>query len=225
MDPTLFHRFESPLNRIWHSFLSVLLFSLSQANEQAEDNEAGDGILIKWEGELGHWLGNAGEGTSLILTAMRAMQNRKKKSLKWDLWVSAAAEGDKSGLQLRVLEGLSKPSISVRFWWDTSTCCSGALQKWPGSCAAAQSGQVTTSSGFCPGGAAFLPQAQRAGETWRCRVPSRPLFHFKATRTRVLLCLSSAPRNHRVGLLCGLLPLLFSMYIWGKKKLLFTFPG
>lgn len=82
MDLTLFHRFESPLNRIWHSFLSVLLFSLSQANEQAEDNEAGDGILIKWEGELGHWLGNAGEGTSLILTAMRAMQNRKKKSLK-----------------------------------------------------------------------------------------------------------------------------------------------
>lgn len=80
MDPALFHRFESPLNRIWHSFLSVLLFSLSQANEQAEDNEADDGILIKWEGELGHWLGNAGEGTSLILTAMRAMRNRKKKN-------------------------------------------------------------------------------------------------------------------------------------------------
>lgn len=35
--------------------MSVLLFSLSQANEQAEGNEPGDGILMEWEKEPGHW--------------------------------------------------------------------------------------------------------------------------------------------------------------------------
>lgn len=34
-------------------FLSVLLFSLTQANEEAGDNEPGDMILIEWEGEPG----------------------------------------------------------------------------------------------------------------------------------------------------------------------------
>lgn len=67
---------------MWHFFLSVLLFSLSQANEQAEDNEPGDRILMEWEGEPGHWLGNVGKGSILILTAMTAMQNREKTPLK-----------------------------------------------------------------------------------------------------------------------------------------------
>lgn len=68
----------SPLNRTWIFFLSVLLFSLPQANEQAEGNEPDDRIPVEWEREPGHWLGNAGKGTSLILTATTAMQNRKK---------------------------------------------------------------------------------------------------------------------------------------------------
>lgn len=196
----------SPLNRTWIFFLSVLLFSLPQANEQAEGNEPDDRIPVEWEREPGHWLGNAGKDTSLILTATTAMQNRKKNPWNETCGVSSAAEGDKPAPQPRGSQELSWASISARFWWDTSTCCSGALQ---GSCA-------WVSPHFqwvCPGGAAFLPQAQRAGETRPCHVPSRPLLHFKATRTRVLLCLSWAPHNHRQGLLCGLLPLLFSMYI------------
>lgn len=115
-------------------------------------------------------------------------EQKKKKSLKWDLWVIHCCRGDKSGAQPGGLQELSWSSISARFWWDTSRCCCGALQNPPGSCA-----WVPNSSGFCPGGAAFLPPAQKAGETRLCRVPSRPLFHFKATRTRVLLCLSWLP--------------------------------
>lgn len=122
----------SPLNRTWIFFLSVLLFSLPQANEQAEGNEPDDRIPVEWEREPGHWLGNAGKGTSLTLTATTAMQNRKKNPWNETCGVSSAAEGDKPAPQPRGSQELSWASISARFWWDTSTCCSGALQ---GSCA------------------------------------------------------------------------------------------
>lgn len=73
------------------------------------------GILIEWEGELGHWLGNAGRGTNFILTVMTAMQNRKRNPRVETWGESTAAKGDKSGSQPKGLQKLTWSSFSARF--------------------------------------------------------------------------------------------------------------
>lgn len=168
---------------------------------------------MEWEREPGHWLWNAGQGTSLILTAMTAVQNRGKK----------IPEMRPVGCPLlqkvtkpRGLQELSWSRISARFWWDTSTCCSGALQNPPGPCAWAgphflwvllqvellfshqHKGQVKPDSAMSPPGFCSI---SRPPEQGCCCVSPR------------------LPCNHREGLLCGLLPSYFQCtFVEGKKK-------
>lgn len=96
----------------------------------------------------------------------------------------------KVGSQTMGMQVLSLSSISARFWWDISTCLNGALLNQAGtphSCPA----RSPLSLGFVQ--VELLVSHRHKGQVKPDAggIPSpgpQALFHFKATRTRMLLC-------------------------------------
>lgn len=117
----------------------------------------------------------------------------KKKKNPWNeiRGVSTAAEGDKSRITTHGLAGVEL--ISVRFWWGISTSLNGALLNRAGICCPAPS---PISLGFVQVELLFSHRHKGQVKPNAAAVPSpgpQALFHFKATRTRMLLC--TAPRH------------------------------
>ena len=101
----------------------------------------------------------------------------------------------KGGSQPLGLQALSSSNISARFWWDISTCLSGALLNRAGilCCCPARS---PLSLGFVQVELLFSHKRKGQVKLDAADVPGpgpQALFHFKAIRTRMLLC--TAPQR------------------------------
>lgn len=101
----------------------------------------------------------------------------------------------KAGSQPMGLQALNLSSISVRFWWGISASLNGALLNRAGilCCCPAPS---PISLGFVQVELLFSHRHKGQVKPNAAAVPSpgpQALFHFKATRTRMLLC--TAPRH------------------------------